>query len=244
VVGLSSFRAGLRKRFGLQAYSDEIQSRLTARHEYSLALLRNLPGTRILDVGSSFGWLESSLRNDDGRTVTAVEIDPGNLAQARRNVPDGTFLAGSVLSLPFADRSFDAAVMFEVLEHLPRGTEEKALSEVRRVLVPGAPFLLSTPFAHPASMFTDPAWYFGHRHYTRERLRSLFESAGFEIESMAVRGAAWEITSMVLLYAFKWIFRAEVPCKEFMERRRAQEYLHSSSGWSTVFVEARRHDAA
>src|SRR5207253_1631320 len=44
------------------------------------------------------------------------------------------FVEGSASSLPFCDGSFDAACLFDVIEHLPRKSEHAALREVNRVL--------------------------------------------------------------------------------------------------------------
>jgi ubiquinone/menaquinone biosynthesis C-methylase UbiE len=230
---------GAIKWLGLAPYSDDLKSRFTGRHKLSIELARALPGSEVLDVGSSFGWFESSFGNGSGAKISAVEIDAKSLEQAQRNVPAGDFVHGSALALPFADASFDAAVMFEVLEHLPRGTEVTALREIARVLRPNGRLLLSTPYAHPVSMLLDPAWYFGHRHYSKSKLHDLFSQAGFEITSLAVRGGIWEIAGVLSLYAFKWILRAEPPFKAFVERRREHEFCAAHSGFTTIFVEAR-----
>ena len=46
---------------------------------------------------------------------------------------EARFVAGSVVDLPFPDRSFDVVGCFEVLEHLPGDLPRRALSELARV---------------------------------------------------------------------------------------------------------------
>ncbi len=230
----------LQRAFGLKPYSEDLSERLTGRATLSLALVEQQPESgRVLDVGCSDGWLERSLFGKKHRTITGIEPDRHVIDQARSLFPAGDFRVASVLSLPFEEETFDGAVMFEVIEHVPRGTELEALREIRRVLRPGAWFLLSTPFANPAAILLDPAWYFGHRHYSDKDLRSLFRSAGFCAEETFVRGAWWELFGVISLYFFKWVFKSETPFKKQIEKGRAHEFLDSNDGISNIFVLAR-----
>src|SRR5215467_13476731 len=121
----------------LKPYSNAVADRLTARHELSVRLASALPhAPRILDVGCATGWFEFLC---DGRLesqVSAIDVDAAMVEEAKRNAPRADYAVGSVFSLPFADATFDGAVMFEVIEHVPRREEIKALTEVRRVLKP------------------------------------------------------------------------------------------------------------
>jgi len=153
-------------------------------------------------------------------------------------VPTGCFVEGSALKLPFSDSTFDAAVFFEVIEHLPRRSEPAALAEIRRVLRPGAALLLSTPYAHPMSCCLDPAWYLGHRHYSTTRLTKLLTSARFSVDRILVRGGTFELLGVLAFYIFKWIFRAEVPFREWIDAGREREFLTERQGYSTVFAVA------
>ena len=56
---------------------------------------------------------------------------PSNVAAATN--PQARFLPGSVVELPFPDRSFDVVGCFEVLEHLPGDLPRLALAELSRV---------------------------------------------------------------------------------------------------------------
>ena len=53
------------------------------------------------------------------------------------------FLVGDATALPFPDASFETVVSFETLEHVPDAAG--LLREVRRVLIPGGTFVVSTP---------------------------------------------------------------------------------------------------
>ncbi|MBW3609644.1 MAG: methyltransferase domain-containing protein, partial [Actinobacteria bacterium] len=61
-------------------------------------------------------------------------------------VPEGARAAavrGNAYCLPFADESFDRIVAAEVLEHLPE--DERAMSELARVLKPGGTIAVTVP---------------------------------------------------------------------------------------------------
>ncbi|HXJ39075.1 MAG TPA: class I SAM-dependent methyltransferase [Bryobacteraceae bacterium] len=57
--------------------------------------------------------------------------------------PDVRFVCGDAEHLPFADESFDAVTMFDVLEHIPN--DHRAMAEAMRVVRTGGPVLISTP---------------------------------------------------------------------------------------------------
>jgi SAM-dependent methyltransferase len=232
--------AAFRRFTRLKPYADDLEERLTGRLELSLALIQEQAAAeQILDIGCSRGWLEKTLEGSGTARVVGIEPSPEVIARARALYPSGRFEVASVLSLPFENDTFDGVVMLEVLEHIPRNTEAEAFRELRRVMKTGAWFVFSTPFAHPIATLLDPAWYFGHRHYTARTLEALFTDAGFQVDKVFVRGAWWEAFGTISLYVFKWIFRSEDPFKEQIERGRTREFLTMSRGMTNVFVLAR-----
>ena len=78
-------------------------------------------------------------------------------------------VVGDALQLPFNDATFDATMMFEVLEHVP--DPFAAAAEMRRVLRPGGVFLGSAPFVWP--IHGDPEDYF---RFTGDGLRVVLRS--------------------------------------------------------------------
>ncbi len=114
-----------------------------ARWQRAEHLLSLPAGSRILDLGCAFGHGTARL----ARRYHVEGIDPSSayIARARRRHPDIHFQIGQAQALPYADASFDGVVMLDVLEHLPSGTESRALAEVSRVLRPGGLWVLSTP---------------------------------------------------------------------------------------------------
>jgi SAM-dependent methyltransferase len=133
---------------------------------------------RLLDVGSadgpSVGWVRTS-----GQRV-AVDLDP-------RGLPRGQGVRASALALPFAEGSFDVVGAFDVVEHCD--PEDRAFSELTRVLVPGGRLLLSVPAYQWA--WTDHDVRAGHhRRYTRPRLLAAVERSGLEVQRCSYGFAA------------------------------------------------------
>src|SRR6267143_2018076 len=128
------------------------------------------PGSRLLDIGCSSGWLSRWVMSKGFNSY--VGLDRVIVGSDRSRV-DSRFVEGSVFNLPFSDESFDAVCLFDVIEHLPRGTERKAMDQVRRVLCDEGKLYFSTPHASPLHTPLDPAWFLGHRHYRRSTVRRL-----------------------------------------------------------------------
>lgn len=107
-------------------------------------------GARILDAGCGTGLLTLSLLNAARRPVdiTAVDLSSSSLSTAKKavadkfgTVPKITFTQANVLSLPFADDSFEMIVTSGALEYVPL---HAGLSELARVLAPGG-YMLHLP---------------------------------------------------------------------------------------------------
>lgn len=100
------------------------------------------PGSRILEAGCGVGaqTIQLAMRNPAARFV-AIDRSPDSVKIARERVDacaltNVEFQLADIHELPFDDGEFDGAFLCFVLEHLT--SRERALSEIRRVLKPGA----------------------------------------------------------------------------------------------------------
>src|SRR5262245_43900502 len=91
-------------------------------------------GMRVLDVATGPGMVAAAAA-DMGATPVGVDFSPQMVAYARRDYPSLRFEEGDAEALTFADARFDAVVINFGILHLAR--PDAALSEARRVLVPG-----------------------------------------------------------------------------------------------------------
>lgn len=132
----------------LHGFSHTEQARLVKQARIAEStIFRNIdyPGAkRLLEVGSGVGaQTEILLRRFPELQATCVDFSPAQLEAARDNLGRKPWLEGrytlqqaDASDLPFEPRSFDAAFLCWVLEHVP--SPARVLSEVRRVLSPGS----------------------------------------------------------------------------------------------------------
>ena len=224
----------------LEKPTDKLRGRLL--YSAKFVLDEDLGGKEVLDIGCGFGWFLWNALVRRASRVVGLEISGERLETARANISDGkvTFKVGSATKLPFASNSFDTVSSWEVIEHLPKGTEERTFRETHRVLKPGGVFYLSTQYASFWSKVFDPAWWVaGHRHYSVENLNRLARDCGFEVEKIVLTGGWWEIIYILDMYVAKWVFRRAPFFQEFINKRRDLGYTREN-GFNIVFLKMRK----
>ena len=162
------------------------------RHEYREALMLRLlrgelpGGGVVLDAGCGSGSLLFKLGRFDC-TVHGIEQSEEFVGMLQARVRSSgitnkiSVRQGSVMKIPYPDKTFDAVVSGEVLEHVP--DDVSAITEFYRVLRPGGICVASVP-AFPALWDLSDKWAGHLRRYTKEGLINLFEKKGFIIEDV------------------------------------------------------------
>ena len=89
----------------------------------------SLPPARTLDVACGTGFLTRHLRGE----ITGLDQSATMLELARERVPDGEFVEGDGLALPFEDHSFDRVFTGHFYGHLEEPDRVRFLAEARRV---------------------------------------------------------------------------------------------------------------
>ena len=148
----------------LHGFSPTEQARLVRQAQLAEStIFRNIDYAgvrRLLEVGSGVGaQTEILLRRFPELHATCVDLSPAQLDAARGRLGRMPWLEGryelhraDATDLPFAPRSFDAAFLCWVLEHVP--SPARVLNEVRRVLAPGSPVYVTEVLN--ATFFLDP----------------------------------------------------------------------------------------
>jgi SAM-dependent methyltransferase len=215
------------------------QVRLVGRIKECADLIE--PGRRLLDVGCSSGWLAPIILGNGFHDYVGVDRAIVGAAETRGALK---LVQGSVFALPFADGSFDAVCLFDVVEHLPRGTEENALREVWRVLKTGGKLYFSTPHASPIHTPLDPVWTLGHRHYRRVTVRRLLLSVGFRIERLFVAGGVVECVDHIGLLVYKHLLHRAYQHNTAIDQLIQRSHGRDQSIGMTVFAVASRQSSS
>jgi SAM-dependent methyltransferase len=195
------------------------------------------PGRRLLDVGCSSGWLSEHVIRKG--FVEYIGMDRA-IVGSQDAKGSTRFVEGSVFGLPFLDGSFDSVCMFDVIEHLPRGCEERALREIWRVLESGGKLYFSTPHASPVHTPFDPVWYLGHRHYRRATVHRLLRTAGFNVDRLFVAGGLVECLNHIRLLTYKHVIRRPLPQITIVDHLIERSHSHDRRFGMTLFAVASR----
>ncbi|NLE37656.1 MAG: class I SAM-dependent methyltransferase [Pirellulaceae bacterium] len=147
--------------------------RLFRERKFDLRGARN-----ILDVGSGAGQIAKHLVKyaDPEAELTCFDLSHEMLRRARVRLKRGQprFVVADLTRLPFADGTFDCVTCGYVLEHVP--DPRLGLSELARVMRPGARMLLLTTEDNFGGAWTSRMWCC--RTYNRQELLATCEDLG------------------------------------------------------------------
>jgi SAM-dependent methyltransferase len=142
-------------------------------------------GARLLDAGAGEGQYAHFFR---AQRYCGVDLAIGDASWNYANLDAVADLG----ALPFADRSFAAAIHVVTLEHVAEPA--RVLAEIARTLRPGAGFLAVAP--HEWEVHQSPHDYF---RYTRHGMQYLLEKAGFDQIRITPVGGYFRLLSRRLL---------------------------------------------
>lgn len=163
------------------------------------------PEGEILELGSAPCHMTALLKLS-GHALVGVDVDPGRVADLIRQFDlDVRRCDIERSALPFGDDAFACVLLCETFEHL-RIDPAFVLSEINRVLAPGAPLLLTTPnvYSLPSlgrfllgRSIADPFEEFGKlrnighmghvREYSAREVARFLEASGFAVQSIHYR---------------------------------------------------------
>jgi len=133
------------------------------------------------------------------RDVIARYVSRYDSLDVERRVPGVTFVSDVQDMDVVADESYDSAVCFEVLEHVPDPI--KALSEIHRILKENGVLILTAP--HLSRVHEAPYDFF---RYTQYGLVSLLKNTGFNILEIKTRGGIFSFLGHQVSTIFLCLF--------------------------------------
>jgi len=134
-----------------------------------------------------------------GYACVGLDISGQLLRLARRRYPGIEFVQGDIEHLPFADGSFDAALLSGVVHHLP--DPSRCAAETFRILRPYGRFVAFDPnrmnpfmwlYRDPSSPFYSSVGVTANeRPVLAREVTAVFERAGFKVSSQFLAGLAY-----------------------------------------------------
>lgn len=149
------------------------------RRELIRQFLQQADITRVLDVGMGTGntvlFIQSMYPDAE---VIGMDNDPESIRFARRKGIK-KIVRSDATHIPFPDKSFDAVLFLDVLEHIP--DHLKALDEAKRVLRKNGIVIITAPALKFIWSIHDENQ--NHcRRYTRREIQYLANRAGLKVE--------------------------------------------------------------
>ena len=139
-------------------------------------------GDIVYDIGCGNKPFETII-NDLGCRYVGVDLENGFYSK------DNADIIGSAYDVPIEDKSVDAILSIQVLEHLEN--PRRAFQEAHRILKDDGLMIVSCPFLYP--IHASPHDYF---RYTQFSLRSISDEFGFEIIDQKEISGFWYVSGM------------------------------------------------
>lgn len=133
-------------------------------------------GRSVLDIACGVGYGTQILSHAGASTVVGVDICPDTISYAKLTYQDSAleFICANAEQFEYP-KQFDCVVSFETIEHLPH--PEIFLNQVRKLLISGGTFFLSTPLGETRHF--DPHHL---QAFSQKDILGILENNGFTID--------------------------------------------------------------
>ena len=109
--------------------SDTFINRKTDLNKKSISfILDHIVGNSVIDVGCGRGYLTNKIVNTFGNKIAVHGLDVSTIPRHKKGV---SYKKGTILHLPYSDKSFDTVICTHVLEHIRE--INNALDELKRI---------------------------------------------------------------------------------------------------------------
>lgn len=163
-------------------------------------------GGVVLDHGCGVGDLITLLK---GKYCTVgIDTFPAAVRYTHDANPDSLVVQGDIMTLPFCDASFDAAVSLDVLYHANVTDDTEALDEIWRILKPGGRVFLQLP-AYEWLRSGHDVVAMTRKRYTATEVRACLKKVGFVPERVGYRMTLFFFVAVAIR-----LFKREQPNKK------------------------------
>lgn len=184
-----------------------------------------------LNIGAGqMQWIENDLFLGNPSFISS-DIDKENLGPQNLAAKKMSFDATDI---PLKSNSVSQVIILDVLEHIKE--DEKAISEIYRILKKGGRLIVCVPNDTFLSFF-NPIRYLQHeRHYTLQLISERLSRVGFTIRDSFSGGKVFELLDLYVHLFLKYTLRRMVKLP-LLERLRDKEYSsHDPQGNEIIVV--------
>ena len=180
---------------------DRFMRKDCAAYETMYALIRPVVKVKtVLELATGTGLIAKHIVNAAAH-IEATDASAEMIAEAKRDNRSAKlhFSVQDMFCLPYADGSFDAVIVSNVLHIVPQ--PEKALAEIKRVLKENGVFIAPT-FTHAGNSFSGRVKAFImklagfplHSKWTSEEYLSFLRQNGWTVQKSVVLKASFPLT--------------------------------------------------
>ncbi len=149
-------------------------------------LSKQLPkGSKVLDLGCGAGVPVAKFLVKKGYRVIGIDFSKSMIKLARQNVPKAKVLEMDITRMKFKPNSFDSAVSFYALIHIPREKHAGIYKKLHKILKPGATMFVNACGIDANGWEGYEKKYLGvpmfWSFYGPKRTSKIISNAGFEI---------------------------------------------------------------
>ena len=180
---------------------DRFMRKDRAAYEEMYELIRPVvKGKTVLELATGTGLIEKHIVTAAAH-IEATDASPEMIIEAKRDHQSAKlhFSVQDMFHLPYADKSFDVAIVSNALHIVPQ--PEKALVEIRRVLKDDG-VLIAPTFTHAENSFSGKVRAFFmklagfplHSRWTSEEYLNFLRQNGWTVRKSAVLRASFPLT--------------------------------------------------
>ncbi|MFC1655505.1 class I SAM-dependent methyltransferase [Patescibacteria group bacterium] len=144
---------------------------------------------KVLDLGCGIGIPFDKYLVEKGFEVTGIDFASNHIVEAKKNVPDATFIEGDFSKTDFGGKRFHAIIAFYSIFHIPREEHQALFDKMHNLLENNGVILVTLGTSSEVSIEKDfvgapMAW----SNYEPEKYKAMIAQAGFEITESEYEG--------------------------------------------------------